>query len=206
MSLTEHRRAGLLRCHYCDFTTPDHRGLRRVRRARARARGRSAPSASRTPSTHSFPGARVGRLDRDTAAGRGVEEVLERMRTRELDILVGTQMVTKGHDLPGVTLVGVLLADQSLAFPDFRAAERTFQLLAQVAGRAGRGERPGRVLLQTYQPDALRGALRAAPRLPRLLPRGDRGAARARLPVPAGAAGRRARRRRRRAGRSPRHR
>ncbi len=81
-----------------------------------------------------------------------MEAVLDRMRRRELDILVGTQMVTKGHDLPGVTLVGVVLADQSLAFPDFRASERTFQLLAQVAGRAGRGDEIGRVVLQTYQP------------------------------------------------------
>jgi primosomal protein N' (replication factor Y) len=100
----------------------------------------------------SFPEARVGRMDRDTASGAGVEDLLARMRSHDLDVLVGTQMVTKGHDLPGVTLVGVLLADQGLAFPDFRAGERTFQLLAQVAGRAGRGDLPGRVLLQTYQP------------------------------------------------------
>jgi primosomal protein N' (replication factor Y) len=99
-----------------------------------------------------FPNHVVARLDRDTAAKEGVEEVLARLRRKEIDILVGTQMVTKGHDIPGVTLVGVILADQSLAFPDFRASERTFQLLSQVAGRAGRGEKAGRVLLQTYQP------------------------------------------------------
>src|SRR6202008_2376360 len=76
-----------------------------------------------------FPEAKVARLDRDTAKGQGVEAGIDRLRTRKVDILVGTQMVTKGHDIPGVTLVGVVLADQSLAFPDLRAAERTFQLL-----------------------------------------------------------------------------
>jgi len=151
VSLTEHRRVGLLRCHYCDFTTPTTEACAKCGKL-ALTRVGIGTERIEDALTHSFAGARVGRLDRDTAAGRGVEEVLERMRTRSLDILVGTQMVTKGHDLPGVTLVGVLLADQSLTFPDFRASERTFQLLAQVAGRAGRGERPGRVLLQTYQP------------------------------------------------------
>jgi primosomal protein N' (replication factor Y) len=151
VSLTEHRRVGLLRCHYCDFTTPTTEACAKCGKL-ALTRVGIGTERIEDALTHSFPSARVGRLDRDTAAGRGVEEVLERMRTRALDILVGTQMVTKGHDLPGVTLVGVLLADQSLTFPDFRASERTFQLLAQVAGRAGRGERAGRVLLQTYQP------------------------------------------------------
>ncbi|HEY6882237.1 MAG TPA: primosomal protein N' [Polyangiales bacterium] len=160
VSLTEHRRAGLLRCHYCDFARPM---TDECPACHAHALTRIGVGTERIEDAlaSSFVGARVGRLDRDTASGRGVEEVLDKMRARELDILVGTQMVTKGHDLPGVTLVGVLLADQSLLFPDFRAAERTFQLLAQVAGRAGRGELPGRVLLQTYQPDhfAIRHAL-----------------------------------------------
>ncbi|MGF1468028.1 MAG: primosomal protein N' [Sandaracinaceae bacterium] len=152
VTLTEHRRAGRLRCHYCDFSTPlpeacpacgardlEPLGVGTERLEEALAEG--------------FPGASVGRLDRDVAAGgRSVERVLSRFRRRELDILVGTQMVTKGHDLPGVTLVGVVLADQSLSFPDFRASERTYQLLSQVAGRAGRGDRPGRVLFQTFQP------------------------------------------------------
>ena len=102
-----------------------------------------------------FPDARVGRLDRDTRGGgaAGSTRMLDRMRAGEIDILVGTQMVTKGHDFPGVTLVGVLLPTRRMRLPDFRAAERTFQLLEQVAGRAGRGERPGRVIVQTYQPD-----------------------------------------------------
>jgi len=99
-----------------------------------------------------LPSARVARLDRDVAAGAKSEAVLDRMRAGEIDILVGTQMVTKGHDLPNVTLVGVLNADSALSMPDFRASERTFHLLVQVAGRAGRGDNPGRVLIQTRQP------------------------------------------------------
>jgi primosomal protein N' (replication factor Y) (superfamily II helicase) len=100
-----------------------------------------------------FPTARVARLDRDVAGGRNTEKILDRMRRREVDILVGTQMVTKGHDLPHVTLVGVINADAALSIPDFRAAERAFQQFVQVAGRAGRGDIAGRVLIQTYNPE-----------------------------------------------------
>jgi primosomal protein N' (replication factor Y) len=102
-----------------------------------------------------LPGARVVRLDRDSARNaRQLSAILDRFTRREIDVLVGTQMVTKGHDFPGVTLVSVLLADAGLHQPDFRASERTAQLLTQVAGRAGRGKLPGRVLLQTFTPDA----------------------------------------------------
>jgi primosomal protein N' (replication factor Y) len=101
-----------------------------------------------------FSGARVARLDRDVAAGAKSQAIIERMRRREIDILVGTQMVTKGHDLPDVTFVGVLDADAALSMPDYRAGERAFQLLVQVAGRAGRGEKPGHVLVQTRQPES----------------------------------------------------
>jgi primosomal protein N' (replication factor Y) len=100
-----------------------------------------------------FPDARIARLDRDVASGKAIEKVLARVRAREVDVLVGTQMVTKGHDLPHVTLVGVINADAALSIPDFRAAERAFQLMVQVAGRAGRGDVPGRVIVQTYNPE-----------------------------------------------------
>jgi primosomal protein N' (replication factor Y) len=100
------------------------------------------------------PGARIARMDRDTTSKRGSQETLIRSWEKgDIDVLVGTQMITKGHDVSGVTLVGALLADMSLNVPDFRAAERTFQLLSQVAGRSGRGEDPGRVIVQTYAPE-----------------------------------------------------
>ncbi|MBI4488331.1 MAG: primosomal protein N', partial [Deltaproteobacteria bacterium] len=96
----------------------------------------------------------VARMDRDTTSKRGSQErMIRQWEKGEIDVLVGTQMITKGHDVKGVTLVGVILADLSLNLPDFRAAERTFQLLSQVAGRAGRGKEPGRVIIQTYAPD-----------------------------------------------------
>jgi len=101
-----------------------------------------------------FPQARIARLDRDTVRGRrDFERVLNALHAGELDLLVGTQMIAKGHDIHGVTLVGVIGADLALRFPDFRAAERTFQLLTQVAGRAGRGDTPGQVILQTFFPE-----------------------------------------------------
>ena len=101
-----------------------------------------------------FPGARIGRMDRDTVRGRSdMERLLARLHGGEINLLVGTQMIAKGHDIHGVTLVGVVGADFALGLPDFRAAERVFQLLTQVSGRAGRGDLPGKVLVQTYHPD-----------------------------------------------------
>ena len=101
-----------------------------------------------------FPGARIGRMDRDTVRGRSdLEQLLARLHSGEINLLVGTQMIAKGHDVHGVTLVGVVGCDHSLSMPDFRAAERVFQLMTQVSGRAGRGELPGRVVVQTYYPD-----------------------------------------------------
>jgi primosomal protein N' (replication factor Y) len=155
VSFTYHRSGDRLICHYCGATDrvpaacPSCGGKDTiVRKGLGTEKVADAVAAE-------FPKARVARLDRDTATdARAVEKVLAKVARREVDILVGTQMVTKGHDFPGVTLVGVLCADTGLNVPDFRASERTFQLLAQVAGRAGRGERPGRVIVQTYRPGA----------------------------------------------------
>jgi primosomal protein N' (replication factor Y) (superfamily II helicase) len=151
VSLTYHRDGDALRCHYCDHREPVPKACPGCHaQGRIRRFGLGTERLEHALRAR-FPAARIGRLDRDTAKGMGA--TLRQVERRELDILVGTQMVTKGHDFPGVTLVGVLLADGALSLPDFRAAERTFQLLTQVAGRAGRGERPGRVVIQAYSPD-----------------------------------------------------
>ena len=152
VTLTKHRRAERLRCHYCDFSMHASGPCLHCKSTDLVELGLGTERLE-DELREAFPTARVARLDRDTAAGESVGAAVERLRRGETDILVGTQMVTKGHDIPNVTVVGVILADQALAFPDFRAQERTFQLLTQVAGRAGRGERPGRVLFQTFQPD-----------------------------------------------------
>jgi primosomal protein N' (replication factor Y) len=149
VALTFHRGKGLV-CHYCDYHAP-------LPSSCAECGGTLALEGLGTEKLESaivgaFPSARVARLDRDVASGAKAEQVIERVRSGEVDILVGTQMVTKGHDLPRVTLVGVINADASLSMPDFRAAERGFQLLVQVAGRAGRSDRPGTVLIQTRDP------------------------------------------------------
>ncbi|TMQ03140.1 MAG: primosomal protein N' [Deltaproteobacteria bacterium] len=152
VSLTYHRHSDRLACHYCGFTQrvpevcPGCSATGTIER-----KGLGTEKVADAVAT-AFPAARVARLDRDVASGAKIEAVLARVARREVDVLVGTQMVTKGHDFPGVTLVGVLCADTGLDLPDFRASERTFQLLAQVAGRAGRGDRPGRVMIQTYRP------------------------------------------------------
>src|SRR5262245_64815271 len=100
-----------------------------------------------------FPEMNIARLDRDTTRRRGsFEQIIMEFASGGIDLLVGTQMIAKGHDFHNVTLVGVVSVDAGLALPDFRAAERTFQLLTQVAGRAGRGDRAGRVIIQTYHP------------------------------------------------------
>jgi len=152
VSLTLHRSKGAsLQCHYCDYSVEVPTVCAECSAARLTEEG-SGTERIETTLKQVLPSARVARLDRDVAAGVKSEAVLDRMRAGEIDILVGTQMVTKGHDLPNVTLVGVLNADSALSMPDFRASERTFHLLVQVAGRAGRGDNPGRVLIQTRQP------------------------------------------------------
>jgi primosomal protein N' (replication factor Y) len=152
VALTFHKRALVVRCHYCDYEAPL---ASRCSKCGAEALTLEGVGTEKLEETlvAAFPEARVARLDRDVARGKKVEAILGRMRAREIDILVGTQMVTKGHDLPSVTLVGVVNADAALSIPDFRASERAFQLLVQVAGRAGRGDTPGRVLVQTWDPE-----------------------------------------------------
>jgi len=153
VTLTYHRRDRRMLCHYCNYAiaVPDKCpqctseylqfigvGSERVEQELGAA----------------FPRARIARLDRDTVSGKhDYETILSGFREQRFDILVGTQMIAKGHDIPNVTLVGIVNADVGLGLPDFRAAERTFQLLTQAAGRAGRGETPGIVLIQTINPD-----------------------------------------------------
>jgi primosomal protein N' (replication factor Y) len=152
VALTFHKRGGsVVQCHYCGFRHPLPSSCSNCGVPALSLEGLGTERLEDTLRS-AFPAARVARLDRDVASGKATEAVLARMRSREIDILVGTQMVTKGHDLPHVTLVGVINADAALSLPDFRAAERAFQLLVQVAGRAGRGDAPGRVLIQTYDP------------------------------------------------------
>jgi primosomal protein N' (replication factor Y) len=153
VALTLHRaRSARLVCHYCDYSVPPPERCAACKSPSLTEEG-AGTERIEAILAQALPNARVGRLDRDVASGQKSEKVLDRMRSGELDVLVGTQMVTKGHDLPRVTLVGVLNADAALSLPDFRAAERTFQLLVQVAGRAGRSDTRGRVLIQTRKPD-----------------------------------------------------
>lgn len=153
VALTLHRRGQeRLICHYCGHNRPMVASCPACGSPSLSLEG-TGTERIETHLAEAFPDARINRLDRDVAGGARSEPVLERMKQGKIDILVGTQMVTKGHDLPRVTLVGVLNADAALSMPDFRASERTFQLLVQVAGRAGRGTEPGTVIIQTRQPE-----------------------------------------------------
>ena len=153
VTLTLHRAAGRVRCHYCNYslvrpkTCPHCAGpfLERIGLGTERIEAEVSES---------FPDATVARFDRDAVRRRGVAQmILTRFARREIDVLVGTQMIAKGHDFPVVTLVGVISADVGLGLADFRAAERTFQLLTQVAGRAGRGDLPGQAIIQSFHPE-----------------------------------------------------
>jgi len=153
ITLTYHQESSQLGCHYCGYskTVPSRCPECKKRFVFFVGHGTEKVQESLK---QIFGNAVIDRLDRDTVQRKGsYERILGAFRKRETDILVGTQMLAKGHDFPAVTLVGVLGADQGLKFADFRAAERTFQLLTQVAGRAGRGEIPGDVIIQTYYPN-----------------------------------------------------
>jgi len=153
IAMTHHKRSHRMECHYCGYTAPVPKACIHCGSEYVYFLGTGSEKLEEL--LHGmFPQARIGRLDRDTVRGReDFERALNALDEGELDLLVGTQMIAKGHDIHGVTLVGVVGADMALGFPDFRAAERTFQLLTQVAGRAGRGQTPGKVVLQTYFPD-----------------------------------------------------
>ena len=154
VSMTLHRGREKLICHYCGRAVAIPPRCPACKQAALQGIGTGTERVESVVRSL-FPSARVARLDRDTTDGQRdrLEKLLARVHEREIDILVGTQMVTKGHDFGGVTLVGVLQPDQGMHLPDFRAAERTFQLLEQVAGRAGRGDRPGRIVVQTFCPE-----------------------------------------------------
>jgi primosomal protein N' (replication factor Y) len=153
ISMTHHKNRNRLECHYCGSVQPIPQNCPKCDSKYVYFFGEGSEQLEERLRKE-FPKARIARLDRDTArTKRQYQETLGAFADGALDILVGTQMLAKGHDFHRVTLVGVISADSSLTMPDFRAAERTFQLMTQVAGRAGRGELPGRVLIQTFYPE-----------------------------------------------------
>jgi len=153
LTLTHHKRDRRLLCHYCGYAEKIPSVCPKCQSEHIYFLGLGSEKVEEDLH-RAFPTARIARLDRDTVTGkRQYETILNEFREGNYDILVGTQMIAKGHDIPNVTLVGVVSADIGLGMPDFRAAERTFQLLTQVAGRAGRGNVPGIVLIQTINPD-----------------------------------------------------
>ena len=152
ISLTYHRTPERLVCHYCQHAEPLHAVCARCGGSRLRQRGLGTQQVERLLGER-YPGARIARMDVDTTSGKWAHtEILDRVGSGEVDILLGTQMIAKGLDFPNVTLVGVIDADVGINLPDFRASERCFQLLSQVAGRAGRGPKGGEVFIQTRAP------------------------------------------------------
>lgn len=152
VSLTYHQSEQKLVCHYCNFSLEQSKTCPRCGNDLLKCTGVGTEKVE-SEVARLFPAARIGRLDSDSIRRKGsYEKILAQFRNRELDILVGTQMIAKGFDFPHVTLVGVILADTALVLPDFRSSEKTFQLLTQVAGRSGRRDQRGRVIIQTLSP------------------------------------------------------
>jgi primosomal protein N' (replication factor Y) (superfamily II helicase) len=152
IALTHHAAEGVLKCHHCAFSVKAAAVCPRCRGSNVLSHGAGTERVEEE-AKRLFPDARIARMDSDTTSRKGdSERILRCVGRREIDILVGTQMIAKGHDFPEITLVGVVAADASLNIPDFRAAERTFQILTQVSGRGGRGDKPGRVVIQTFNP------------------------------------------------------
>ena len=150
--LVYHQTGVTLRCHHCGRATPLASRCPNCGSARIRYLGGGTERLERE-TREAFPDYRIARLDRDVVERRGAAtRILDDLADGRLDVLVGTSLITKGLDIPAITLVGVVSADIALNLPDERAAERTYQLLAQAVGRAGRGDRPGHAVLQTYQP------------------------------------------------------
>jgi len=153
VSMTFHKGVNAFRCHICGYFEPAKTHCRICNGHKIKLLGSGTEKVEEAVKDI-FHHKNVARMDQDTTARRGsLLKILKGVREKQVDIVVGTQMIAKGHDFPDITLVGVICADTALNLPDFRAGERTFQLLAQVAGRAGRGDKPGRVILQTYVPD-----------------------------------------------------
>jgi primosomal protein N' (replication factor Y) len=153
ITLTYHKFVRRMRCHYCDYSRLAPRECEKCGSGFLNLSGIGTERIVESLKK-SYPSARIERFDRDATRKKGsIVSILTRFALKEIDILVGTQMLAKGHDFPDVTLVGVVSADSSIGIPDFRASERLFQLLTQVAGRSGRGNEPGLVVLQTYHPD-----------------------------------------------------
>jgi primosomal protein N' (replication factor Y) len=152
VSLKNHIAEGVVKCHYCDYTIKSLPLCPSCKSGRILSYGVGTQKLEKEIEKI-FPEARIQRMDSDTTSRKGTQEkILQALEQRKIDILIGTQMITKGHDFPFITLVGVISADTALNMPDFRAAERTFQLITQVAGRGGRGDTPGKVIIQTFNP------------------------------------------------------
>ena len=153
VSLKNHAAEGVVKCHYCDFTIKSLPLCPSCKSSRILSYGVGTQKLEKEIEKY-FPEARIQRMDSDTTSQKGAQEkILKALEARKIDILIGTQMITKGHDFPFITLVGVISADTSLNMPDFRASEKTFQLITQVAGRGGRGNSPGKVIIQTFNPE-----------------------------------------------------